>query len=222
MKPFRVSFSQWENYQQCPRRWKHKSIDRLPTAPAGEAASRGTLIHSTVEAYINGGKVEGLHPAISPDYVEVFDEYRLHSNGDRWTERSIGLARDFLWAAPKGDTTFIMMVLDAVRFDGKVVHVGEWKSGKPKDTHGDQRKLYALGALQWWQAEEAYVTTYYLEDTEKPQRLKVPATAKPKLIKLWKDRFQQMEDDQVCAPRAGFYCRWCDFAKSKGGPCPLS
>lgn len=216
----KVSFSQWENYQQCPARWKFKSVMRLPTTPAGPAAQRGTDIHKTVEEYINGGQPTILHPAIGADYLEVFDKFRVWPNGDRWTERKLRLGRDFKWGHEADE--YVIMVFDVVGFKDKVVEVGEWKSGKPKDTHKDQRSLYALGALQWWQAEKAVVTTYYLEDTEKPQRLTASATAVPKLIKIWDDRFTQMEKDKICAPRPGFYCRWCDFANSKGGPCQFS
>lgn len=221
-KPFRWSFSQWENYQQCPRRWKHKTRDKLPTSPAGPAAQRGLEIHQTVEDYINGALHSTLHPAIAPAYQEVFDTYRLWPNGDRWTERKLGLGRDFGWAGSDSPTAYVIMVFDVMAFDGETVHIGEWKSGKPKETHRDQRSLYSLGALKWYpSAKQAIATTYYLEDTEVPQKLTVAATATPKLEAIWLQRAEQMEQDQICAPRPGFYCKWCDFSKFKGGPCQV-
>lgn len=236
-KPFRWSFSQWENYNGCPARWKYKSVLKLPGSPPGPAAARGLLIHSTVEDYI-GNQASVAHKDIKPKYYEVFDQFRDHPNGDRWCEYKMSLTNDWQLAGAVmnnvAGTTWCAMVLDAVRVgdDHKGphstrteplrVHVGEWKSGKPKDTHGDQRKLYALGSLiRWHDVDEVLVTTYYLEDTEKPQRLRVPNTesARDKLKTLWMQRTDQMQADKICAPKPGMACNWCDYSRKKGGPC---
>jgi len=101
-----------------------------------------------------------------------------------------------------------------------VLEIGEWKSGSPKDTHGDQRKLYAMFGMRAWLADEVRVTTYYLEDTAPPQRLVLASqTGFDKLKELWANRIDTMQRDEMCAPRPGLYCRWCDYAKSQGGPC---
>ena len=117
-------------------------------------------------------------------------------------------------------------VLDAVRFEKKtmndtgVVHIGEWKSGKPKDTHADQRKLYAMFGMRVWLADEVQVTTYYVEDTAPPARLTLRnESGFTKLRDLWDSRISTMRRDQLCAPRPSFACRFCDYAKAQGGPC---
>lgn len=219
------SFSQWERYNQCPANWKYKVRDRLPTSPAGPAAQRGLEIHATIEAYINGAQPWTLHPAIKPDYVHVFDEFRRWSGGDRWTERKLGMDKEWSWASPEDPEKHVLMVLDVVAFHkpkagayGKL-KIGEWKSGKPKDTHKDQRTIYALGGLTWWQADEVEVETHYVEGTADTERLIAKRSALPKLIRIWDDRFKQMEDDKICAPRPGRHCDWCDFSRLKGGPC---
>ncbi len=233
-KDFRWSFSQWENYNGCPARWKYKSVMKLPGSPPGPAAARGLLIHGTIEDYICG-RSQTLHKDIHPKYVPVFDQFRDHPNGERHCEYKFGLTQDWLVAGPLlGQRTWCMLVLDAIRVgdDHKgphatrptplVAHVGEWKSGKPKDTHGDQRKIYALGALKRWvDVEEVIVTTYYVEDTHPPQRLKVANTqsAHDKLQALWQGRVDMMQKDKICAPKPGMACNWCDYAKKKGGPC---
>jgi hypothetical protein len=103
-----------------------------------------------------------------------------------------------------------------------VLHIGEWKSGKPKDTHVDQRKLYAMFGMKAWLADEVYVTTYYLEDTHPPMRLALKSQSGFETLKaLWNDRIRTMQRDEICAPRPSYQCRWCDFSKSAGGPCPF-
>jgi hypothetical protein len=228
---FRWSFSQWETYDACPSKWKYQSVLKLPRAAPGPAAARGLLIHSTIERYIANEPGAELHDAISEKYLPVFNEFRDHPNGDRHVEYKLGLTTEWGVAPGFRSSAWCSMVLDAVRVgtdwrdkDHKdkesIAYVGEWKSGKPKDRHTDQRKLYALGALiRWPFVDEVQVTTYYVEDTAPPQRLRIKPSAADKLKDLWKGRVEQMRGDHYCAPKPGIHCNWCDFAKKKGGPC---
>lgn len=231
---FRWSFSQWETYNECPAKWKYKSVLKLPTAPPGPAAARGLSMHDRCEQYILGQIDVPMLLTGDPDkrfgdkkeavihekYVPVLDTFRDHPNGDRHTEHRLGFDDEWYISGVVSPLRSCLGVLDAVRCEDKVLHIGEWKSGRPKDTHVDQRKLYALfGLRKWLFVEEVRVTTYYLEDTADAQRLVVKPSAEQKLRDLWDGRAQQMQSDKICAPRPGQGCRWCDFANSKGGPC---
>jgi len=231
---FRWSFSQWENYQGCPRRWHYKSVMKLPTAPPGPAAARGLSMHDRVENYIlgnidkemllNGDPTKRFGPkkeaSISEEYFHVIEEFKEHPNGDRYTEHRLGFDDEWYLSGTISKTTSCLMVLDAARCSDNVLRIGEWKSGSPKETHADQRKLYALGGLRKWIGVEVVeVTTYYLEGTAPPAKLSVKSSAEEKLKALWNGRVEQMQRDTICAPRPHDGCRWCDFAKAKGGPC---
>ena len=233
---FRWSFSQWESYNTCPRKWHFASVLKLPRKPSGPAAARGTEMHDRVENYIMGRLTEdqlvwgdttlrfgSKKPAIiNRKFVPMLNEFRDHPNGDRHCE--LKLSFDDEWhqvGTVTAKETWVIAILDAARVIDNVAKIGEWKSGQPKDSHSDQRKLYALSGLRRWiGVEQVEVTTWYLEDTHPPQRLVVKPSAEEKLQALWKGRVDQMVEDKICAPRPGDYCRWmCDFAANKGGPC---
>ena len=231
---FRWSFSQWENYNGCPARWNFKSVLKLPSAPPGPAAARGLSMHDRVENYILGNieaeeclvgdpdKRFGTkkEAKIADKYLHVFDRFKDHPNGDRYTEHKLGFDSEWYLSGGISKTASCIMVMDAVRCENRVLEVGEWKSGSPKDTHGDQRKIYALGGLRKWiHVDEVHVTTYYLEDTAPPQKLVVKRSAEQKLKDLWDQRTGLMQRDKILAPKPSEACRWCDYAKSKGGPC---
>jgi len=233
---FRWSFSQWETYNSCPAKWKFRYVDKLPSQPPGPAAARGLSMHDRCENYILGNidlpyllngdptKMFGSkkEAKIKETYVPILDQFRDHENGDRYVEHRLGFDDEWYLCGGISKKAACIGVLDAVRFDGKVLHIGEWKSGSPKDTHSDQRKLYALFGLRKWninRLEEVRVTTYYLEGTADPARLVVKPTAEQKLRDLWQGRVEQMQKDTICAPKPNEGCRWCDYAKSKGGPC---
>lgn len=217
---FRFSFSQWESYNSCPQRWKFKSKMRLPGLPPGPAAARGLEIHDSIERYVLGGGASVLHPAVNHKYIPIFDELKNHENGDRWCEKKLGFDKDWHVSPPTAKTTQCIAILDAVRFtNDHVAKVYEWKSGKPKDTHPDQRKLYAPAAFIHWKAVSVEVTTFYVEDTAPPQKVTVSASGVEKLKTLWDSRIKQMQTDEFCAPRPAVHCNWCDYAKKRGGPC---
>lgn len=227
-KSFRWSFSQWENYNACPARWKYKSVLKLPGSPPGPAAARGLDVHASVEDYIQGKiPASGLHEAVKPKYIPVLDAFRNHPNGDRHTEYKIAFDKEWYLTSPSSKTTAACIaVLDATRYnkptaeDNGILHIGEWKSGKPKDTHRDQRSLYAMFGWRAWKPTRVEVTTYYLEDTAPPARLTLKDDeGYEKLKDVWQGRIELMQKDQFCAPRPGIHCNWCDYAKKKGGPC---
>lgn len=219
-KVFRWSFSQWESYNSCPARWKYKSVLRLPGGPPGPAAARGIDMHSSIDDYVTGKRPD-VSPIIKPRYMEIIDGFKNHENGDRHCEYRLAMDDNWSIVGPREPTAALVAVLDAVRvMNEPVVKIGEWKSGKPKDTHGDQRKMYAtFGLAKWAHAERVEVTTYYLEDTAPPAQLVASRTALPKLIKIWDDRRSLMVRDELCAPRPGIHCNWCDYAAKRGGPC---
>lgn len=221
---FRWSFSQWEAYYQCPRKWHHKSVLRTPGLPPGPAAARGTAVHASVEQYIIGKADEPDMTVIKPKYLPVLDEFKNHENGDRHCEFKVTLDSDWGVCGHSDPNRSLVGFLDAVRcLNQPILKIGEWKTGKPKETHGEQRKMYAaFGLIKWCHVEEVHVTTYYLEDTEKPQQLVAKRSALPKLITIWDERKLQMQRDQIHAPRPGLHCRWCDYSATRGGQCEFS
>lgn len=236
VKPaFRWSFSQWDTYNTCPAKWKFGSVMKLPRKPAGPAAARGSEIHDSVEQYIKGGDMADLHQAVKKKYIPILDEFKYHHNGDRYTEKKIALDADWDVCDQNSKFASCITVLDASRYSKTMkydkeigysklttgeLEIGEWKSGKPKETHRDQRLLYAVAGWKYWMADIVRVTTYYLEDTAPPERTTLNSEEGfQKLTAMWDDRIKTMQRDQLCAPRPGYYCRWCDFSKDAGGPC---
>jgi CRISPR/Cas system-associated exonuclease Cas4 (RecB family) len=107
------------------------------------------------------------------------------------------------------------------------IYVVDYKTGKVRPDHVQQRSLYALCVLQMVKlgklcdgnpkttltVEHLYMATgqhgaedFTMKDLEP-------------LRKEWAKRTEQMLTDTVYPAFEGFHCKWCKFAKSKGGPC---
>lgn len=231
---FKWSFSAWATYNTCPAKYKFKYDQRLKGLPPGPAAARGIEMHDSIDLYIRAEvhDPEKLHPAIDKEtMLPIFDLFRNHGNGERFTELPVYTTED--WKDTLKAFRWCTSIFDAVRAGGdwqlekgvvdpheKVVSVAEWKSGSPKDDHKDQRHLYATTALsRFHYYDEVRVTTYYVEGKFPPARLSVKRSAQEKLQDLWNGRIKGIRNDEFKAPRPGMYCRWCDYAKDRGGPC---
>jgi hypothetical protein len=218
----RWSFSQWDTYNSCPAKWKYKYVDKLPDMPTGPAAERGTLIHSTVEAYIETCGATPLHEAVKPKYVGIFENYMLKAaNAEVGLEKKI--AFDYMWfpVEPGSPKAWAVMIFDAVAvLPTGEIRIGEWKSGKPKVTHPDQLDLYMLGSLLHWKdAPRVTATTHYLEATAPCSEQRMERLGIPLWQDIWRGRVEVMERDKTCAPHPGLGCNWCGYSKRRGGPC---
>jgi hypothetical protein len=108
------------------------------------------------------------------------------------------------------------------------VDIIDWKTGRVHEEHKRQRTLYALAGLQLvklgqlaggskntkLEAQHIYVDTgqtatevFLFKNLES-------------LRKQWEARTEIMLKDTTFNATPGPHCRWCKFAKSKGGPCP--
>jgi len=211
-----LSFSQWSNYSECPRRWSHKYIDKLATDPAGPAAERGSIIHDQTEQYIK----KQVDTPVAKYHNDVLERFR--NAAVVGTEAKYYFDDKWYPTAPKSATAAYVVVFDAYILHPTEVEIGEWKTGKPKDEHAGQREIYALAGHRQFGLPKVTATTYYLDGTAPPDKLTMHDTAVKNQIIKWQKRREQMMEDTFWPPRPGYYCRWCSFSKTKGGPCQFS
>lgn len=213
------SYSMLRTWESCAAKYKFKYIDRLKDQ-SGPAAQRGSEIHATIENYIKGTDFN-LHEAAQP-YQELFDYARSlgAGTGMRYVEQKMGFDEEWHACAYDAKNAWGRVICDLVittKEDGAIVY--EWKSGKPKDDHRDQRILYGIAAMGWYLVPEIKVITHYLEGTSPPQEVRIKDTALPRLREQWAVRVHLMDSDDTFAPKPDFHCRWCSYSRDKGGPC---
>lgn len=222
----KLSYSSWSTYNTCPFKWKCKNILGLDEGPSGPAAERGTAIHGMIDQYIAG--TSNALPWAPDNVLKVPPMGYKHPvdgivknlrNLHALTEYRVELTQDWEPWPPPGKPADAVVIFDAVKSYGTHTEIAEWKSGKPSDTHVDQRLLYALGAFMIYNPPEVRVTTYYIDMTSPAQRNVIKREQLPKLLTLWNDRKDTMNNDDLHAPRPNPKCRWCAFSRAKGGPC---
>lgn len=217
------SYSKWNTFKQCPRKYKFQVVDGLPRSPAGPAAQRGTEIHNSVEALLKGEGDE-LHPEIEQAYGDYF-RY-LRDNFECVPEMKFAFNRAFQVCEFDDPNALVRGIIDLAIIpspDDDQVDFQEFKTGRMYDDHFDQRYLYGLyGLLKYPHCTKAQVTGVYFDQGKNIPHMTERHFLGEHILNWEKVRFGTMDkahDTGEFEARPNVHCRWCDFSHHKGGPC---
>ena len=223
------SYSVYGQYIKCPLSVCFDKVQKIRIKePDNPAFIKGDRIHKCAELQIRPGKVPALEPELNkPKLKALLAKFR-----------KMKAAVELEWAFDKAynpvswfdKTAWLRMKTDVCADTVKppVVDIVDWKTGKQYDDHREQRSLYALGGLQLVQlgklaggskdvklsAAHIYVDTGITATEDFAMKDLAP------LKREWATRIKSMMEDTTYPAKTGFHCRYCRFAKSKGGPCP--
>ena len=209
----RWSYSKLKTWETCPAKYNFSYLQRLPSTGSA-ASSRGSQMHDELEKYLGEDSY--------PDWMDPHLEHLLPlSNGLREEE----ICLDNLWQPCEKDKAAFVAIIDMLCFnkDGTHAMVVDYKSGRRYEDHAQQLHLYALAVMSAYElVERCDVANYYLDEPPGGW-LRSHYTRDDLEIGqlLWQDKLETMLKDETFLPRPGRQCRWCDYAASKGGPCPV-
>jgi putative RecB family exonuclease len=156
-----LSPSAASTWQQCPRRWWHKYVDKIPEPPPGEPAVIGNFVHGVLENLTKLDPEERTKDAAKTLAREYFDEFVDTTNWQQldYDDAQAKKFRRRAWAIietyfanvdptkvnPIGQEIQVDVDLDGVPFMGYVdlverdpdtgdVVVTDYKTGKPPST----------------------------------------------------------------------------------------
>ena len=224
------SYSRWNDHSGndgCPQRFKWTHLDKsyLKAHPIvkGPALVRGTAIHKLAEDYVAAARA----PAMSTELMLFKEEFAMLRKVKAIPEGKMQF--DNMWR-PLTDwfepRVWLRTVLDAHyrRKIGKTTQrevVIDYKTGKSLADDLQFHLYGASGLSQWHEVQEVEVQIWYTDQgvlaPEKP--LVYGREELPEMQKAWEKRIIPMLTDKRFSPRPGAYCRYCNFSKSKGGPC---
>lgn len=174
------SFSRAQDFEECPRKFKFKHIDRIPD-PRPEDPSkehpldRGNRIHTLAEHYVEG-KILGCPEELLP-FEDRFNMLRkLYKRGCVKLEEPVAFDRSWNRCDYKDwDNAIYRMKADASVFHGNEMMVIDYKTGKKKGNeikHLSQCTEYAVSmAIIHPHIQEFTLELWYLDQprcTENP------------------------------------------------------
>jgi CRISPR/Cas system-associated exonuclease Cas4 (RecB family) len=220
------SFSRLSKYELCPASAAYAYVDKLPD-PIGPAGQRGSRIDQEASDYALGKLTA--RPASLDNFAAEFDALRVI--GSRGLQVQLELAFTETWAPTTwfGRDAWCRVKMDLAWRDpddlGRLVVVDN-KTGKVREEHKAQLRLYALAALlRYDDVREVDPRLWYLDQGEvhpaAEDRSEVVTRADvPRLKRYWETRVKRLLADTKFKATPGWQCRGCPFARSRGGPCP--
>lgn len=215
------SFSAWELYTQCPAKYKYAKIDKLPDPP-GPAMARGRAVHKSVEDFLK--QPTSSFPVEAAKFAKLV--YELAQFPKLLVEQQWAFDRDWReapWFGKRdgsGKQPWLRSVVDAgVIYEDHAVEVIDWKTGKLYEENKEQVELFALSAMVRYPMAPTVTTRLAYLDSGDELISEHKAADRDKLKAKWEKAVVPMFTDTVFAPRPNSKCKWCNFSKSKSGPC---
>jgi len=222
------SFSRYNDYRQCPAKFKYKHLLKLPE-PGSEALDRGAAIHTLAEEFIRG------QHARLPIELATFDD-ELKALKKLYKKDPSAVIVEDNWAMTRGwertewnnwNLCWVRIKLDCAVFESPTrMRIRDWKTGKLRselhEEYLEQLSLYALAALLLYpELEEVCPELDYLDlGLVYPEtQLRYTRSDVSRLQATWEKRVAPMFKDKAFAPRVNDKCRFCHYRAGNQGPC---
>jgi hypothetical protein len=211
-KPTRWSYSSLSTYKQCPAKWKFSYIDNIPWESSA-AMTRGTRMHKMAEDFVTGA-IDFI-----PSEIKRIGPTLL-SFKTMGAKAEATFLLDNEWKPVENqDNAWIKSIIDLHYVDGPVLYVKDYKSGQMYEDHRTQLELYGImGLLKYPEVKRVETSAIYMDTGHEGMDGTIIRAMLPSLVKKWDDDAKKMYADEVYEPKPG-NCKWCPYAKNKGGPC---
>lgn len=220
------SYSRITMYEKCPQQLKFKAIDgwREPSSPASE---RGIEHHKKAEDFTKTKGVS-LPPELKKFGADFEVVRKLVLAKKAYPEKELAFTKNWKQTGWFEKDAWVRIKMDLTdREDPKHPYVIDYKTGKVRDDdYAPQLSLYAVAEmLDNTKAQDVSTRLWFLDHAVKWPRKNAYVFTRDELkesVQYWEERVAPMFRDTRFAPRPGWYCRYCAFARDKGGPCEFS
>lgn len=214
-----VSWSKLDMAETCLARffWTHVSPPPGFVFVQSPALAKGSRVHDNLDKWLNGQ-----HPGLCLEALPMRADLAVLKKFKPRTEEEWAFDENFEprpLGFRKGD--YLRGKIDALKIaHAKSATVIDFKTGKNRGGKGEQPRFYGMLVLireprvTTVQPEFWYVEHGAIEPGEIVHRKELPA-----LRRDYARRFIKIYAEKAWPAKKNQYCNWCDFSKTKGGPC---
>jgi PD-(D/E)XK nuclease superfamily len=207
-------FSKLDTFRSCKAKFKYQFIAKLPS-PGSPAMERGSKMHENIESYLNGW-IKDLIPEVE-NWKEPLDALK---SKDFRAEQALGFDREWTklpdWFAK---STWLRVKMDASYKEANKGKAIDFKSGKYRIPSTEQIELYAIGLHAANPELEEVSAEFWFLDTGEVYEKTYTAEQLLKLRKKYETYVAPIYAEEIWPPEPSTSCRWCNYSKTKAGPC---
>lgn len=212
------SYSRLSDFETCPAYafYAHSVESRYRDLRTfGPSATRGTKIHGQGEEFLQGKR-----KSVPSGFYYFKKDLRDLKKRKAIAEERWALTSEWAATTWSADDVWLRLAIDArVEESPETQEVIDFKTGRIYEGHADQLELYALPVFKRFPSVETVrVAAWYL-DLGEIHDGEIARTEERALTKHWTKRAEKMLTATEFNPTPCWKCKFCDFAKSKGGPC---
>lgn len=210
------SFSRWACWALCGLQYKLRYIDKLPE-PQSPAMARGNDIHIGIAKYLEG-KADAPPAEAATTFGAQLAELRALPN--KSVEQKWAFNRQWRGTGYFAKDVYLRSVLDVgLVYDDNTADIIDHKTGKKYGSNTEQVELFALSAMCMWPQVTRVTARLWYIDADDEEIIEFSAADREKLKAKWDANASKMLSDTIFAPRPNDKCRFCNWSRSKGGPC---
>lgn len=213
---FSWSYSKYALFEQCPAAYNYKHNLKLPDPPS-PAMERGNKIHKRGEDFLVKRGLP-LPKEYAPFSAEMF---HLRDAGAK-AEEKVGFFRDWSPTTFFHKGVWLRSIYDATLVTGTHADVVDFKTGKKYETNLDQIELFSATVFVRNEDIQTVTARLWYLDSGDEVAVNFSRPGIEAALSKWTARAGKIEHEQNWPARPNSTCRWCNFSKSKGGPCRFS
>ena len=204
-----ASYSQISLYERCAFAY-HCRYKQKIKEPESEALKRGIKVHNKIEDYIKGKRKTLKDVSRAKKFIDEIKKMDAKTEEFWHFNKNWEMVDDWNWLVVKVDAYCIPK-------EG-ILRLIDWKTGKPWPEHRSQLHLYATAGFSAYDCHtveciasyvDAGSSIFYIFEEDEYESMK----------DTWSKRISRLEKEKKWKMNPGFHCKWCNFGKSKEGPC---
>lgn len=200
------------------------------------AITRGTHLHKALEEFVKGldKKWTMADAVILKNVLPMAKALRERfKKGLARAEAALTFARGWTPTRQFSSDVWLRTKADVLDVQDATVEITDWKAGgidkrtgriRKNNSNDDAMEIYGIAALSAMPSiTEAKPRLVYIDGPPKEMIIERAPVKRKDLVKLqrkWDGKVMPIFKDRTFAPLANELCKYCDFRRDNGGPCP--
>ncbi len=208
------SYSRLNNFETCPKKFWHLSVNKDVKEAEGEAIRYGKLVHKALEKRVS----KGTKLPMNLRHLEKYAKLLADSSGTKLTEQQLSIDNMFNPSDWFAKTTWCRAILDLAIIKGNYAIVFDYKTGKISHDFTQLRLAGVLLMLHEPEIQKIELCYLWTKDKKitRDDKLLTRDDIKTVIIELMPriKKYETAHRNQNFPARPGYLCkRYCPIVK---------